>query len=170
MADRRARNIWVAVLTLTTLVLAALTVYVGTRTPPNLLGASLLQAMTLAVGVVTPYVFAKYSDANASSEILKSHAKPAFRRTRNIYKGLGLLSSQIQLSFGRLEQLTQQANGQEYIEYEHVRSVMYSLEYALNALIETADDVLRDWHDLVPDEVDAIMREVESRESGGSND
>lgn len=170
MANKKARTVAVSILALLTVAFASVTVYVGTRTPPNVAATALLQGLTLVLSVLGPYIFARYADSSAATESLKTHARPAFRRTRNIYHALGRYDLQVQQSLERLESLAINVKDKPYVDYEHVKSVMLGLSYALTELVGTANDALQDWHDLVPDEVDAIMTEAQSQEGGTQHD
>jgi hypothetical protein len=140
--------------------LGALTVYVATRKNPNTLATSLLQAITLVFGTYGSYVFAKASLEDAARGLVTPHARSAFRRVRNIYSALGRL----------LELMNRQSSHFNVIrdagtlDYENVQLTMLMLERIVIEQLNTVDDALEDWRDLVPDEVKAIEEQVQKKE------
>lgn len=137
-------------------VLAAVTVFVGTRNPPNPLATALLQGITLVFGVYGSWILGIASARDAATEVIRPHARSAFRRMQNLYRGLGRQEVAIQESLLRLEGLSTTAA--KTVHYEHVRSSMLLLRAMVTEQIATADDALDDWRDIVPEEVAEIER------------
>jgi hypothetical protein len=134
-------------------ILGITTVYVGTRKQPNALAAGLLQAITLVFSTVGAYYFATASARVAAEEMVRPHARSAFRRLQNLYGGLGRLLIEVNT------QIAFQDDDKARLGLQTLRSMV--IEQA-----STADDALEDWRDLVPDEVQRIEIEVKARTEG----
>jgi hypothetical protein len=138
-------------MSLATVALAVVTVIVGVHTPPNPLATALLQAGTLIAGVAAAYIFAKDSVRRAATELVRPHARSAFRRQRGLYQGLGRLIDEIDT------QLSSKNDGE-------------GLKIIRAMIIEQlgmSGDALEDWRDLVPDEVEKLELKQENRLSNG---
>jgi len=127
-------------------VLAVLTVVVGVHQPPNTLATALLQAATFIAGVLAAYIFAKASVAVAARELVRPHARSAFRRQRGLYMGLGRLIDEIDI---------QMANQSD----DNYRLGLKVLRAMITEQVGMSGDALEDWRDLVPDEVAQLERE-----------
>jgi hypothetical protein len=125
--------------------LAVLTVVIGVRTPPNTLATSLLQAFTFILGVLAAYIFAKASAEGAARELVRPHARSAFRRQKGLYMGLGRLIDEIDLQIASLED-------------ENSRLSLKILRVMIIEQLGMSGDALDDWRDLVPDEVEQLER------------
>lgn len=130
--------------------LGVTTVYVGTLRQPNTLAAALLQAITFVFSIVGAYFFATASARAAAEEMVRPHARSAFRRLRNLYEGLGRLLAEVSA------QIAIQDDDKARLSLQILKSMV--VEQA-----STADDALEDWRDLVPDEVERIEAEVNAR-------
>jgi hypothetical protein len=132
------------------------------RKTPNTFATALLQAITLVFSTYGAYIFAKASVEDAARALVTPHARSAFRRVRNIYEALGrlleLINSQ-SLSFN----MTRHTGSPDTLDYESVRLTMLMLERIIIEQVNTVDDALEDWRDLVPDEVKQIEDQVQQR-------
>jgi hypothetical protein len=144
--------------------LGILTVYVGTRKTPNTFATLLLQAITIVFSTYGAYVFAKASVEGAARALVTPHARSAFRRVRNIYEALGRLLDLIDRQSANFE-MTRRPGMPDTLDYETVRLTMLMLESIVTEQINTVDDALEDWRDLVPDEVQQIEEQVRRRRS-----
>lgn len=151
---------WLIVLSV---VLGGVTVWTGTESNPSRLAVSLLQGITLVFGTVGAFVLGKDSSRAAAREIVRPHARSAFRRVQNLYRALGRQQEAIAGEQLRLRFLSEQ-NVEGTIPYEHALASLSALEYMVVEQISTADDALEDWRDLVPDEVAAIEAAGRRRE------
>jgi hypothetical protein len=153
-------------LLLVTLALASLTVYVGTFKHPNTLAAAILQGAALVVGVAAAYFFARASIQSAAKELVATRAFSAFRRVENIYKALGnLLGVQDEQLVKFLAMRTGETRG---IVDIYVEMAIETTRQLLIQQINTADDALADWRDLVP-EVQQIEAQAEARDLGAKD-
>lgn len=77
---KQPRGAYIVVLAL---LLAVFTVYVGTRNPPNLLAASILQAVAFVLGIWGSYLFSK----ETSNPVVPAIAEAAERNLRAVAIG-----------------------------------------------------------------------------------
>jgi hypothetical protein len=150
-----------ALLVLLSVVLACLTVWVATRKHPNTFAAALIQGMTIVSGTVGSYIFAKASVRDAARELIRLHARSAFRRIRGIYSALAQLYDLIE---DRLADLRLQHHalrpGTDTVDYEQVHLTLIMLQHIVAEQANTLDDALDDWRDIVPDEIKVIEENV----------
>ena len=103
------------------------------------LEAVLLQIVTVGAGVVASYFFSQRSARTAAEELMKPHARSAFRRVKSLYSGLFYLKREIELHKGRDEKAQSQ--------------VVAVMEAVVDQHVGTVLDALEDWRDLAPKEV-----------------
>ena len=168
MRSSKGQYLLGAGLVLVSLALASLTVYVGTLRPPNTLAAAILQAGTILSGTFTAWVFARASVQSAARELIRPHARSAFRRVRNIYQALGRLLRELDRQSLVLFDLRTEGSPNDTIGYEYVDMTMQHLKQLVIAQVSTVDDALADWRDLVPEDVRQI--EDEARRLQGDED
>lgn len=152
------------VLVLASLALAYFTYQVATEDEPNKLAAAMLQVISIALGLTGSFVFGRDQSRQAAAEIIKPHAKSAFRRTRNLYLGLGRQREAIAYQGQQLRDLSTGAPGSEKVSLAAALGSLAALDLVAVEQISTADDAMEDWRDLVPDEVAAIEAEARERE------
>jgi hypothetical protein len=121
-------------------VLAVVTVLVGVHKPTNALATALLQAFTFILTTLGAYTFAKASANTAARELVRPHARSAFRRQRGLYMGLGRL----------IDEIDSQSAEQDD---ENVKLGLKILRAMIIEQVGMSGDALDDWRDLVPDEV-----------------
>src|SRR5260370_40885571 len=124
------------------LVLGALTVLVGTHNPPNTLAAAILQAVTLIFGVAGSWLLGMASAKDAAQEVIRPHARSAFRRTLNLYQGLGRQRLAIVEQLLRLAVLREADD--RLVQYEHARAAMRVREAIAGEQGNTAGDARGD--------------------------
>jgi hypothetical protein len=120
--------------------LAVVTVLVGVHTPPNALATGLLQAFTFIVALVGAYIFARPAAEAAAQDVIRVHARSAFRRQIGLYSGLGRLIDEIDMQVAQAED-------------EKVQLHLKILRAMIVEQVGMSGDALSDWRDLVPDEV-----------------
>ncbi len=141
----------------TAVVLAIATVIVGVV--GDLLAAAILQAVTLVFSVYGSYMLGQVSARQAAQELVRPHARSAFRRMQNLYAALGRLHEAVGQQLMRLSSL----EGMDDKNFEHVRASLMLLEAVVIEQIATGEDAIEDWRDLVPDEVAEIERKARER-------
>lgn len=144
------------------LIAAVLTVIVGASRQPNPLAASLLQAITVVLGVAGSVSIGREQSLASAREEIRLPAASAFRRVRNLYKALGRQREAIGAVEIRIAEQVE-ASGQ-VVHFAHVQSALAHLSDMVTEQIETSADSLEDWRDLVPDEVARIEDEARKKE------
>ena len=145
--DKRAGIILVAV------ALAVAIFFSIVATYRNLTGLEnvLLQVFSLGIGLIGSYVLGRESASQAAQELIKPHARSAFRRLLSLYSSLSRLATAIQAA--------RQDNNPD----PTATLVLDKLEGMVIEQIVTADDALEDWNDIVPEDVKEIRAKLASR-------
>ncbi len=105
---------------------------------------TLLQVLSLGLGLTGSFVVGRDDSKENAQDMIKPHAKSAFRRVLSLYNSLSRLASAI-------EQQKQSLIGND--------DGIHSLEKLQGIVIEqisTADDALEDWKDILPDELSKL--------------
>lgn len=165
----RSNGRWVrwlvpAVFIALSLILAVVTVRVGTEQEPNRLAASLLQGITIVVGTVGSFLLGRNSSEESARELIRPHARSAFRRVLNLYRALGRQREAIAGEGVRLAEVSVETSEGRVVSLDHAQASLVALSYIVVEQISTADDALEDWRDIVPDEVAAIEAAAQARE------
>ena len=124
-------------------------VYIVADTPLTDLENVLLQIIFLAIGCSVSFFVGKKSVEKAAKEIIKPHARSAFRRLVSLYESLSRASTEIQ-SLDNSESL------------EDYRVAFAKLDAIVTEQLTTADDALEDWRDVVPEDVEELKQKLES--------
>lgn len=139
-------------------VIAIFFIYLSSDRNLTTLESSLFQIFTLSVGLIGSYLLGKESAAKNARELMKPHARSAFRRLVALYQGLSRIDGEIQVS--RLSMSTDQ----------YVNSCLGKLEGMVTEQIATAADALEDWNDIVPEDVQELKEKLESAVQRGNDD
>lgn len=131
--------------------------FVSAIRPLTQLEQSLISGIGLALGLWGSAVLGAQSAKTAAKDIMRPHARSAFRRVLGLYGSLGRLANTIAES-----QETNTASSRA--EYTHV---LNKLQAIVTEQIKLADDALEDWDDIVPEEVEAIRNKVHKKLSEG---
>ena len=132
-----------AVCILTTGVVVALTVF----RDPTALEVGLLQLVILATGLLGSYIFGRNSARAGAMEVIRPHARSAFRRVTALYNCLYRLSE-------RIEELKDET-------FDYRLEIVQAL---VNEQIATGQDAMEDWRDIVPEEVEQIERRAQGHD------
>lgn len=108
----------------------------------------LLQIFSLAFGLVGSYIFGRESARSAARDVIKPHARSAFRRLLSLYSSLSRLALAIQAA--------RPASGSGFLQ----QTVLDKLEVMVVEQIATADDALEDWRDIVPEDVEELRAKL----------
>lgn len=139
------------------LVIAGVFIYTSIGRNLTTLENTLFQIFTLSAGLVGSYFLGRESAAQNARELMKPHARSAFRRLLALYRGLSRIGGEIEVS--RLTLSTDQ----------YLNSCLGKLEGMVTEQIATAADALEDWNDIVPEEVQELKQKLESLEKGGAS-
>jgi hypothetical protein len=105
----------------------------------------LLQVFSLGAGLIGSYVLGRESASHAARELIKPHARSAFRRLLSLYRSLSRLLITIRAD--------RQINDSDSV----TTSILDKLEGIVIEQIATADDAGEDWRDIVPEEVEKLL-------------
>lgn len=141
-----------SLLILVAFIVAVLSVLIAAQRSLTALENSLLQAFSLAAGLIGSFCFGKQSATDAAKQIIKPHARSAFRRLISLYESLSRVVSQIENSKnGQSESIT-----------------IAKIEAMIVEQLTTADDALEDWRDIVPEEVEELRSKLTTRRERGT--
>jgi hypothetical protein len=112
---------------------------------------TLLQVFSLGLGLVGSYIMGKESAQATAKDIIKPHARSAFRRLLSLYKSLSRLAFAIQTARSGAP------GNPEAI------AILDRLDAIVTEQIGTADDALEDWNDIVPEEVASLRAQLRSQ-------
>lgn len=140
--------------------LAIVTVVVASAKTPNRPAAALLQALTLLLTIGASFAVGRASARVAAEDLLRPHARSAFRRGFGLYLAFGRLNQSIQ----ERQLLIQEATNEDgTVDSRYVSMALDLLRAQVIEQIGTANDALGDWRDIVPDEVRAVEAEYQVR-------
>ena len=118
---------------------AGLFAYVATTRTLTNLESIFLQSFSLLAGLGGSFIFGRQSAREAAREIIKPHARSAFRRLLSLYQSLSRVATTIESS-----------QSDESPEYP---VIIAKIEAIVVEQLTTADDALEDWRDIVPEDV-----------------
>ena len=124
--------------------------YVATTRPLTDLESVFLQFFSVSMGFLGTFMAGRQSSRNAATEMIKPHARSAFRRLLSQYQSLHRMATII-------------ASSQSPGIPDRSKQVLAQLGEIAIAQISTADDALADWEDIVPEEVKELRQELSSR-------
>lgn len=108
------------------------------------LEGTMFQFFILGLGTMGSFLFGKQSAKQTAKDLIKPHARSAFRRLIFLYESLSRLAKAIEK--GKEEENSVANNN----------LVLEKLEAIVIEQIATADDALEDWRDIVPEDVEEL--------------
>ena len=87
-------------------------------------------------------------------EIIKPHARKAFRRLVSLYRSLSRAANAIE-------------SAQDSESPENHRLTLAKLNAIVTEQLDTADDALEDWNDIVPEDVEELKQKLQSDDTTG---
>jgi len=127
--------------------------YIVSRRDLSALENTLFQVLSLGLGLLGSYIFGRESAKDAALEIIKPHAKSAFRRlisvNQSLYRVAGMIAS------------ARQGNEDEMPN----AAVLPVLEAVVTEQLVAVNHALEDWRDVVPEEYDEVNRRLAARAS-----
>lgn len=130
--------------------IAVIFVYMSADRNLTTLENSFFQLFTLCAGLIGSYLLGKESTAKNARELMKPHARSAFRRLVALYRGLSRIYGEIEVS--RINLSTDQ----------YINSCLGKLEGMVTEQIATAADALEDWNDIFPEDVQELKQKLET--------
>jgi hypothetical protein len=142
---------WVlaALLVFVALGISAFVVYITTQRTLSSVEGILWQVFVLTAGLSGSFTFGRQSAEKTAREIIKPHARSAFRRLVSLYESLSRASSEIR-------SLNDSASPEDY------RVTFAKLDAIVIEQLTAADDALEDWRDIVPEDVEELKQKLES--------
>lgn len=145
---------WIPILLIiAAFIVAGFSIYIATQRTLTNLENTLLQAFSLAFGLVGSFYFGKQSAIDAAKEIIKPHARSAFRRLISLYESLSRVGVEIENS---------KVNQSELVTIAKMEAIVIEQ-------LATADDALEDWRDIVPDDVEELRKKLTTRRDQGAS-
>ena len=124
-------------------------VYIAATRNLTSLESVFLQIISLAIGGSVSLFAGRQSVREAAREIIKPHARSAFRRLISLYRSLQRTATVIESS--------QSAESDEDYQVGFAK-----LDAIVTEQLAAADDALEDWNDLVEKEVEELKQKLES--------
>lgn len=106
---------------------------------------TLLQVFSLGLGLAGSYVLGQESARDAARDMMKPHARSAFRRLVSLTQSLSRLAQTMQT--------VRPSDGQN----PQAAAIVDRLEGIVIEQIATAADALEDWRDVLPEDVRALQ-------------
>ncbi len=116
---------------------------------------ALFQVLSLGAGLLGSYILGKQSTRAAAIEMVKPHARSAFRRVMSLYMGLSRLA-------GIIENTKDSVS--PHVDYLNIYQAVVMEQIA------TADDAMEDWRDLVPEDVEELEKKIIRKRYRGAKD
>jgi hypothetical protein len=139
-------------------VVAAAFVIVATLRDLSSLENVLLQIFSLGLGLAGSYTLGQESAREGARDLMKPHARSAFRRLISLYRGLSRVAAEIATS---RETMTRE---------QFAISSLDRLDGIVTEQIATAADALEDWGDIVPDDVAELRAKLLALKNGQSDE
>ena len=124
-------------------------VYIAAGRPLTNFESILLQIIFLAIGCSVSFFVGQKSVERAAKEVIKPHARSAFRRLLSLYHGLSRAGTAIE-------------SAQISDSHENYQVALARLEEIVTEQLSTADDALEDWRDIVPEDVEELEQKRQS--------
>ena len=113
----------------------------------SLVENTLFQVLISGTGLLGSYIFGRSSARAGALEVIRPHARAAFRRVFGLYRSLYRLSETI-----------------ENLKDEGPDHRLDLIQALVHEHIATGQDAIEDWRDIVPDEVAEIERRSATNE------
>ena len=101
----------------------------------------LFQVVILVAGLLGSYMYGKNAAAEAARDVIRPHARSAFRRVFSLYKSLYNLSDRI-----------------EAMRRDDPDPRLDVIQTTVDEQITAGQDALEDWRDIIQDDVDEILK------------
>ena len=144
-SDKQKNSQWIWPGLITLVVFGSTTVFVIIAAIRDLSSVEnvLLQFIFLSIGCGVSYSVGKQSVEKAAKEIIKPHARSAFRRLLSLYQSLSRAATTIE-------------SAQISDSHENDQVALARLEEIITEQLSKADDALEDWRDIVPEDVEEL--------------
>jgi len=155
------RWLFPTLLVLMALLVAGFFAYITTQRTLTNLESILFQVFVLIASLVGSFLLGRQSAEDAAREIIKPHARSAFRRLSSLYESL----SRVGIEIGKSRDSGGSNSGEIACKITLAR-----LEAIIVEQLATADDALEDWRDIVPEDVAELTARLKTRKDKGLHD
>jgi len=118
---------------------------------------ALFQVISLGIGILGSFLLGGATAKENAMNIVRPHAKSAFRRVLSLYASLFRLR-------GTMDSIMRDLDGNP-----EAMTALERLKDVVTEQIETSAHTLEDWEDLVPEEVAKIKEKLSALQSSHSN-
>lgn len=129
--------------------ISALVVYISTTRPLTAVEGILWQVFALTAGLAGSFIFGQQSAREAAKEMIKPHARSAFRRLVSLYLSLSRAATAIK------------SEPESDIDKDP-QMIIVKLDVIITEQLDTAEDALEDWHNIVPEDVEKLKQKLQS--------
>lgn len=140
---KNSERFWSAFFFLISLATGGFFVYAATTRPLTNLESVLLQLFTLVTALIGSFFFGRQSARETAGDIIRPHARSAFRRLVSLYRSLSRVAYIIESS-------------QNSESPKDCQVIFVKLEVIVGEQLVAADDALKDWRDIVPEDVEEL--------------
>lgn len=148
---------WLLATCVTFVILLAITVQITSRDESTNLENGLLQFILFAAGVMFSFYSGRQTVRATTQEVLRPHGTKSVRRLLTLLAGIQTFSVVIDQERIAIEDAADpEANTVSLAAATHSFNVIQS---HIPGEIRTVGDALEDWRDVVPEQVDELMRE-----------
>lgn len=144
-------------LSVISIVFAVYFVYTATTRQLTEVEGVSLQTITWVTGIVASLVFGRMSAAAAARELIRPHARSAFRRIISLYNSISRVAKTV-------------ADAQESDQSKDHSMALARVQAMVTEQLSNADDALEDWRDVIPEAVDELWRPIDQRMEGEDHD
>ena len=138
-----------ALLLILSITVSVILAYTATQRTLSGLESILWQIFVFAGGLAGSFIFGRQSAREAAREMIKPHARSAFRRLLSLYHSLSRAAAAIE-------------SVQISDSHENYQVALARLEEIVTEQLSTADDALEDWRDIVPEDVEELEQKRQS--------
>ena len=138
-----------ALLLLFSIGISIILAYTATQRTLSGLESALWQIFVFAGGLAGSFIFGRQSARETAREMIKPHARSAFRRLLSLYHSLSRAATAIE-------------SAQISDSRENDQVALARLEEIITEQLSTADDALEDWRDIVPEDVKELEQKRQS--------
>jgi len=132
---------------------SVLSAYVATQRTLTGLEGALLQVLILLSGLGGSFIFGQQSAKDAAREIIKPHARSAFRRLLSLYFSLSRVTVEIRNVLN-----SEKVGTRERVALERLDAIVIEQ-------LTTADHALEDWRDIIPEDVKELYERLAKKET-----
>ena len=140
-------HIGASFLVLVSIGISVFVAYTVTKRTLTGLESTLWQIFVFAAGLAGSFIFGRQSAQQAAREMVKPHARSAFRRLLSLYENLHWAMNEIKSAL-------RSGSPQQHQE------TLARVEAVVTAQLTTADDALEDWRDIVPEDVEELKQKL----------